>query len=196
MVKTAATDFNMGIMGTTSYAYDSPGTVSAVFFTKKHADSAYQSLLRLGHTEDDISVLMSDETLNKHSNPTSDSAGYGADEQITLEDEQPKEGAKHLLADAIISITSMISLPELGISISRRLIGRVSEKPETNTVNSVIATHIPEEHCDTYETGVKEGGIIISVDPKNRAERDAIVREFRNNDGHDILGDDGYTELD
>lgn len=180
-------------MGSTSYAYDLPGTVSAVFFTKKHAESAYQALLRLGHTEDDISVLMSDETLNKHNNPTNDQTGYGVDE---LEDEKPKEGAKQILADAIISITSMISLPELGISISRRLIGKVAEKPETRTVSGVIATHIPEEHCNTYETGVKEGGIIISVDPKNRAERDAIAREFRNNNGHDILGDDGYTELD
>ncbi|MCE7070750.1 MULTISPECIES: hypothetical protein [Dyadobacter] len=183
-------------MGSTSYAYDLPGTVSAVFFTKQHAESAYQALLKMGHTEDDISILMSDETLNKHANPTNEKAGYGADEQIALEDEESKTGAKHLLADAIISITSMISLPELGISISRRLIGKVAEKPETKTISGVIATHIPEEHCDTYETGVREGGIIISVDPKNRAERDAIVREFRNNDGHDILGDDGYTELD
>ncbi|MCF2487589.1 hypothetical protein [Dyadobacter sp. CY347] len=183
-------------MGTTSYAYDLPGTVSAVFFTKKNAESAYQALLRLGHTEDDISVLMSDETLSKHANQVSESAPYEADGFVETDEEKPKEGAKHLIAGAIISITSMISLPELGISISRRLIGKVEEKPENKTISHVIATQIPEAHCDTYETGIKEGGIIISVDPKNRAERDAIVREFRNNDGHDILGDDGYTELD
>lgn len=183
-------------MGTSGYAYDLPGTVSAVFFTKKDAESAYQALLRLGHTEDDISLLMSDETLSKHTNPTVESTVYEADVQDDTAGQEPKESARHILADAIISITSMISLPELGISISRRLIGKVEQKPETNTISHVIATQIPEEHCDTYETGVKEGGIIISVDPKNRAERDAIVREFRNNDGHDILGDDGYTELD
>jgi len=34
------------------------------------------------------------------------------------------------------------------------------------------------------------------VDPKNRAEQNAIVEAFKRNDGHDILGDDGYTELD
>ncbi|SKB68920.1 hypothetical protein [Dyadobacter psychrophilus] len=183
-------------MGTSGYAYELPGTVSAVFFTKKDAENAYQALLKLGHTEDDISLLMSDETLSKHTNPTSESTGYGVDEQLGSIEEKPKEGAKHKIAEAIISITSMISLPELGISISRRLIGKVEQKPETQTISHVIATQIPEEHCDTYETGIKEGGIIISVDPKNRAERDAIVREFRNNDGHDILGDDGYTELD
>ncbi|MCE6992618.1 hypothetical protein [Dyadobacter sp. CY323] len=183
-------------MATTGYSYDSPGTVSAVFFTKKDAENAYRGLLKLGHTEDDISLLMSDETLNKHANPPGEGA---VDDSGTTDDtaeNQSKTDAKHLIAEAIISFTSMISFPELGISISKRLLGQVPATPVEKNISSIISTKIPEEHCGTYETGIKEGGIIISVDPKNRAERDAVIREFRNSDGHDILGDDGYTEID
>ncbi|MCE7066175.1 hypothetical protein [Dyadobacter sp. CY326] len=188
-------------MSSNSYAYDLPGTVSAVFFTKNNAENAYRALLRLGHTEDDISLLMSDETLNKHANPTQGDVITDSDTAYEPSQDQSKSSAKHMLADAIISITSMISLPELGISISRKLLGRVSGVsneaiPQKETIGSIIATKIPEAHCQTYESGMKEGGIIISVDPKNRAEKDAIIREFRLNEGHDILGDDGYTEMD
>ena len=188
-------------MATASYSYDLPGTVSAVFFTKQHAQGAYRGLLRLGHTEDDISVLMSDETLNEHA--TANNEQNYADADIADVNPQPQSDskAKQIIADAIISITSMISLPELGISISRKLVGKISQNPgeekdRKDTVAGIIATTIPEEHCQTYESGIQEGGIIISVDPKNHAERDAIIREFRLNEGHDILGDGGYTELD
>ena len=183
-------------MAATGYSYDSPGTVSAVFFTKKDAENAYRGLLKLGHTEDDISLLMSDETLSRHANPPGEGIVHDSEETRNAEDDEPTQGAKHRIAEAIISFTSMISFPELGISISKKLIGRVPETPVEKNIGHIISTKIPEEHCDTYETGIKEGGIIISVDPKNRAERDAVIREFRNADGHDILGDDGYTEID
>jgi hypothetical protein len=183
-------------MTTTGYSYDSPGTVSAVFFTKRDADKAYRGLLQLGHTEDDISLLMSDETLNKHANPPAEGIVFDSEAPGNPADKEQKTGAKHVIAEAIISFTSMISFPGLGISISKKLIGQVPEIPVEKNISSIISAKIPEEHCETYETGIKEGGIIISVDPKNRAERDAVIREFRNADGHDILGDDGYTELD
>jgi hypothetical protein len=181
------------MMGTTGY-YDLPGTVSAVFFTKDDVEKVYQGLLRLGHTEDNISLLMSDETLNKHANPPNNSNVSDPDTRDAPQDE-PKAGVKEMIASAIISFTSMISLPGLGISISRKLTGSSPDTAIERSIGSIIATKIPGEHCETYETGLKEGGIIISVDPKNRAERDAIIREFRSNNGQDILGDDGYTEF-
>lgn len=188
-------------MGTAGYAYDSPGTVSAVFFTKKNADAAYKDLLRLGHTEDDISLLLSDETLNKNANPVTEDNVSDSDTSDFPQEDQEAQTPKHTIADAIISITSLIALPDLGIWISRKLTGHMSVTPvERSTkedhIESIIAAKIPKEHCQTYHTGMREGGIIISVDPKNRAEQDAIVEAFKRNDGHDILGDDGYTELD
>lgn len=43
---------------------------------------------------------------------------------------------------------------------------------------------------------VLEGGIIISVDPKNIIELNAIIDVFKKNNGKDILGNDGYSKLD
>jgi hypothetical protein len=170
-------------MTNAGFSSGSLGTVSAVFFSKKDADKAYDALLKRGHTPDDISILMSDETLEKH-------------------EESLPENKEHSLSDvvsgAIISITSMISLPGLGIAISKTLFKkiRLEEESPADVFSQVTNAQLVEQHADSYGDSMKEGGIIVSVDPKSFQEKRAIVKSFRENNGHDILGDDGYTELD
>jgi hypothetical protein len=185
-------------MNNSGLSYNSPGTVSGVFFTKQDADSAYHALLKLGHTHDDISVLMSDETLNKYERPHPEDA----EEFITSEDSdiQPAtESQKGMIASAIISITSMISIPGLGIAISNTLLKKIYHLTADNTsdksVGNILSSSVPEEHTGSYSNSMNEGGIIISVDPRNMQEKKMIVKYFRDNNGQDILGDDGYTEL-
>lgn len=173
--------------------YNLPGMVSGVFFTKRDADAAYHALLEAGHTPDDISVLMSDETLSNHK------AVYTQDYSGEVEMPESKiEKTRDKISSAIISITAMISLPGLGIAISNRLFKRISEdkaEADEKTVESVIGSAVADTHSVSYGEGMREGGIIISVDPRNAEEKREIVNAFRINNGHDILGDDGYTEL-
>lgn len=186
-------------MKNSGISYNLPGTVSGVFFTKKDADMAYHALLKLGHTHDDISVLMSDETLNKYERPHPEDA----EEFVTSGEENdldvPVDKPKGVLVNAIISITSMISIPGLGIAISNTLLKKIynltSEDSPEQTVGGILSSSVPEEHADSYGDSMKEGGIIISVDPRNSQEKKAIVKNFRENNGQDILGDDGYTEF-
>ncbi|MBE9464248.1 hypothetical protein ACFP1I_06360 [Dyadobacter subterraneus] len=186
-------------MTNSGISYNLPGTVSGVFFTKKDADMAYHALLKLGHTHDDISVLMSDETLNKYERPHPEDA----EEFVTSEEEIEKEASiekpKGTIINAIISITSMISIPGLGIAISNTLLKKIynltAEDSSEKTIGGILSSSVPEEHTDSYGDSMKEGGIIISVDPRNSQEKKAIVKNFRENNGQDILGDDGYTEF-
>ena len=169
------------------FSSNSVGTVSGVFFTKKDADNAYHNLIRMGHTEDDISVLMSDETLSKNQVYTDEPA-----------DESALSRAANAFTGFIISITSMISLPGIGIAISNTLQKKMPAdvvSHETGKQDVMRGSGIPEQHFDSYDSGMREGGIIISVDPRNNDERKSIVNNFRLNNGTDILGDDGYTEL-
>ena len=179
-------------MGHSGVTYNLPGTVSGVFFTKQDADAAYNALLRRGHTADDISVLMSDETLSNH-NEIHTSENLGADTSGS-----PLERTKKTIANAIISITSLISLPGLGIAISSRLFKKINtiELPgDEGALGTVIGSAVPARHADSYRNRMREGGIIISVDPHNVEEKQAIVGEFIRYNGRDILGEDGYSEL-
>ena len=76
----------------------------------------------------------------------------------------------------------------------KKLIGEDEEHKFQNQ-QEVISSRIPETHSVSYGDSMKEGGVIISVDPRNREEQEAIVLDFKKNNGHDILGADGYLEL-
>jgi hypothetical protein len=168
------------------FASRSIGTVSGVFFSRADADQAYDSLLKRGHTSDDISVLMSDETL-VNANASS--------EQIHEEEESALSKAANAFKGVIISITSMISIPGLGIALSKKLQKQFSDTPGTAKLDAIRNSGVPDTHLDVYDGRMQEGGIIISVDPRNREEKRAIIKDFRLFNGSDILGDDGYTEL-
>jgi hypothetical protein len=171
------------------FSSKSIGTVSAVFFTKKDADNAYDNLIRMGHTSDDISVLMSDETLTKNQEvPNED-----------MVEESALTRAANAFSGVIISITSMISLPGLGIAISNTLQKKMSAfavSDEAGKADVMRGSGIPDQHFESYDNSMQEGGIIVSVDPRNSGEKKAIIQNFRLNNGTDILGDDGYTEWD
>jgi len=185
-------------MANSGFTSRSIGTVSGVFFTKSDADKAYNSLLRRGHTPDDISILMSDETLNKHQDPGKEETYPETD--VSQEEESALTRAANAFTGVIISITSMISLPGLGIAISNTLHKKLPiwENAETpyEKKHAMSSSGISDQHTESYSGHMQEGGIIISVDPRNREEKRAIIEDFRLYNGHDILGDDGYTELD
>jgi hypothetical protein len=179
-------------METDSYANNSPGTVSAVFKGKSDVEKAYSALIRLGFHDHEISLLMSDETLDKQANASDEGIESGGDVRQNEKDTSLAGRSRKLVAHAIISLTSKIKLPDLGNAIAKYLTGdgaKLGTEKEQSRLNAIRGWY------DTYEDGVREGGIIVSVDPKNKTERDAIIREFRINHGRDILGDDGYTEL-
>ena len=184
-------------MGKSGFQSGSIGTVSGVFFSKSDADNAYKSLIGRGHTPDDIAILMSDETLNKYQ-------AYGSEgvesQPDGLRGESTLSRAGNLFTGIIISITSMISLPGLGIAISKRLQRRIpvgeGEEPIDEKEPTMTGSGISGQDTDSYSGHMQEGGIIVSVDPRNEEEKRAIIKEFRLYNGQDILGDDGYTELD
>jgi len=185
-------------MKNSGFSSNAPGAVSGVFFSKKDADNAFDALVKLGHTPDDISVLMSDETLSRH-----ESEGFEVVPE-KIEDNEPEsalEQAKNVIASAIISITTMVSLPDLGIAISNTLLTKLERRQVPDEVkesrdHALLGSGVQTAYTDSYHGHMMEGGIIISTDPKNLGEKKAIVRIFRDNNGHDILSDDGYTELD
>lgn len=168
------------------FASRANGTVSGVFFSRRDADRAYHSLIRRGHTPDDISVLMSDETLSRSAVGDEDS----------VHEDSALSRAANAFTGVIISITSMISIPGLGIAISKKLQQLLpADFAKTGKSDAIKSSGIPEHQVPAYDTHMQEGGIIISVDPRNEQEEQEIVRDFRAFNGTDILGNDGYSAL-
>jgi len=53
-------------------------------------------------------------------------------------------------------------------------------------IGALVGWGIPEEHAKAYETGIKNGGIVMGVNPRTDEDADYFENEWRNQKGEQI----------
>jgi hypothetical protein len=158
--------------------------VTALFKDRDHAERAYQSLIDLGYSRDDINVVMSDETRSRHfpadrapetelGHKTLEGAGVGGAIGTTV-------GA---LLGALAAIGTSIVVPGLGLviagPIAAALAGAGAGAMTGGLIGALIGSGIPEERAKVYEQGIREGGILLTAEPRTDADAERIEREWK-----------------
>jgi len=155
--------------------------VTGLFHDQQSAERAYISATEAGYSANDINVIMSEETRERY---------YG--ENATLETEVGNKAAEGAalggalgatagaIAGAIAAVGTAIVLPGLGLVIAGPLAAGIAGAGAggvtAGLVGALIGWGIPEDTLKKYEADVKEGGILIGLNPKS--EDDA--RRFQN----------------
>lgn len=170
---------------------DNTGMLTGLFNERDSAERAYQSLTARGYTSDEINVVMSDDTRTKHfgkgtapttelGNKAAKGAGIGGAVGGTL-------GA--LLA-ATTAVGTNLLLPGLGLVVAgplaAALAGAGAGAATGGLLGALVGWGIPEERVKHYESGLKQGGILIGVKPRSDADASYIEQEWRNNNGQHI----------
>lgn len=170
---------------------DNSGMLTGLFNDRDSAERAYQALSDRGYSKDDINVVMSDETRTAHfgkgdgattelGNKAAEGAGIGGALGGTL-------GA--ILA-AVAATGTSIALPGLGIviagPIAAALAGAGAGAATGGLLGALAGWGIPEERVKRYESGLKQGGILVGVQPRSDADADYIEQQWRNLNGQDI----------
>jgi len=150
--------------------------VTALFPDRESAERAYQQVMDRGYRRDDVSVLMSDETRLRHFPATGGQTtelgtkaaeGTGVGASIG--------GALGAIAAAIAAAGTSLAIPGLGLVIAGPLAAALAGAGLGGTagglVGALIGWSIPEERVKAYESGLREGGILLSLKP--RSEEDA-----------------------
>lgn len=144
--------------------------VTGTFRDYDAADRAYNDFRARGYTDDDIHVMMSDETSKRyHSNPNAaidegskalEGAGAGAAVGGTL-------GG---ILGAIVGVGSNVLLPGIGLvagPLAGALAGAGAGGAAGSLVGALVGAGIPEEHAERYESDIKEGGVVVGVHPRD-----------------------------
>lgn len=163
--------------------------ITALFNDRDDAENAYQELLNRGYTRDDISVLMSEDTRNTYQttdtetelgSKAAEGTGVGAAVGGTL-------GA---IIGAIAAIGTSVLLPGLGLIVAgplaAALVGAGAGGATGGLVGALIGAGIPEETAATYETGLREGGIVLGFRPRTAAEADEVAGVWEKYGGRQI----------
>jgi hypothetical protein len=167
------------------------GIVTGLFYDRESAERAYQSVSDRGYDTNDLSLLMSDETRQRH---------FGDNRETTTElGTKAAEGAGiggaiggtlGAVLAAITAAGTSIALPGLGLVIAGPLAaaaaGAGAGAATGGLLGALIGWGIPEERVKRYENGIKEGGILMGIKARSDEDAEHFESEWRRHDGQQI----------
>ena len=163
--------------------------VTGLFRDRESAERAYGSLSERGYSKDDVNLMMSDDTRKKYFTDDEDTefgtkAWEGAGKGAAI------GGGVGATLGAIAAIGTTLALPGLGLliagPIAAALAGGGAGALTGGLVGALIGHGIPEEHAKRYEEGIREGGIVMGVNPRSDDDADYFENNWRENRGESI----------
>ena len=162
-----------------------PGMLTGLFNDRESSEGAYRSLRDRGYSDDDINVIMSDDTRkswygdnpgdSELGNKAAEGAGVGGAIGGTL-------GA---IIGGIAAIGTNVLMPGLGLvvwgPIAAALAGAGAGGLTGGLVGALVGWGIPEDRAREYESGIKNGGTVLGVRPRSNEDADYFENDWRTN---------------
>ncbi|RZK36619.1 MAG: hypothetical protein EOO57_06870, partial [Hymenobacter sp.] len=99
-------------------------------------------------------------------------------------------GTAGAIIGAIAAIGTSVALPGLGLIIAgplaAALAGAGAGGLTGGLVGALVGSGIPEEHAAEYEEGIKNGGIVMGVKPRNAEDSKYFEEQFKSNDADKV----------
>lgn len=163
--------------------------LTGLFRDRESADRAYKSVRDRGYTDDDVNLLMSDNTRDTWFDGNDDTElgskaleGAGAGSAIG--------GTLGAIIGGIAAIGTNVILPGLGLivagPIAAALAGAGAGGLTGGLVGALIGSGIPEDRAKLYDEGVRNGGAVIGVNPRTPEDAEYFENEWRNYKGEHI----------
>src|SRR4051794_10718047 len=172
----------------TSRSGDKP-ILTGMFRDRESTEGAYRSLRDRGYSDDDINVMMSDQTRDKHFKNS----------DVVADDTKALEGAGTggaiggtlgAIIGGIAAIGTNVLIPGLGLvvwgPIAAGLAGAGAGGLTGGLVGALIGSGIPEDRAKRYEEGVKNGRIVMGVHPRSDEDADYFEQEWQSNKAEDV----------
>lgn len=164
--------------------------LTGMFRDRESTENAFNSMHERGYKPDEINLVMSKETHDKYFSEDREetelgnkaAAGTGAGSAIG--------GVAGAITGVLAAIGTSIVIPGLGIvlagPIAAGLAGAGAGGIAGGIIGALVGWGIPKERAKLYESGIKDGHIVMGVQPKNDEDAEYLERNWRENDGQEI----------
>jgi hypothetical protein len=157
--------------------------MTGLFRDRESAEGAYRSLTDRGYGKDDVNLMMSDDTRKKYF--TDDETELGTKAWEGAGKGAAIGGGVGATLAAIAAIGTTLALPGLGLliagPIAAALAGAGTGALTGGLIGALVGHGIPEETAKHYEQGIKDGGIVMGVNPRTTEDADYLESEWRTN---------------
>lgn len=156
--------------------------VTGMFADRESTEDAYNMLHEKGYEKDEIIVIMSDETRKTH---------YSDDDNETELTSKAAEGAGTgsaiggtigAIVGVVAAIGTSLVIPGLGLviagPIAAGLAGAGAGGITGGVIGGLIGSGISEEKAKLYESGIKEGKVVLGVHPHNQEDAEYFERNW------------------
>lgn len=161
------------------------GMLTGLFTDKESSESAYKSLRDRGYSDDDINVLMSDDTRKKYYGDGAVETELGSKAAEGTATGGVIGGTLGAIIAGIAAVGTNLVLPGLGLVVwgplAAALAGAGAGGLTGGLVGALIGAGIPEERAKAYEEGVKNGGTVLGVTPKSDEDASYFENDWKTN---------------
>ena len=159
------------------------------FRDRTSAERAYNRLRERGYTDEEINIIMSDETRKRYfdqeaekdtdfGNKAMEGAGTGS----------AIGGAVGATAGIIAALGTSLVIPGLGVviagPIAAGLAGAGAGGLTGGIVGALIGAGIPKDRAEKYEKNIKEGDIVMGVRPRTDDDAAYLEEDWRKYEGN------------
>lgn len=167
------------------------GMLTGMFRDRESTEHAYNTLHERGYTKDDINIVMSDETRKKHFSGDAPETELGTKAAEGAGKGSAIGGAVGAIAGVIAAVGTSLVIPGLGIVLAGPIVaglaGAGAGGITGGIIGALVGSGIPEERARLYESGIKNGNIVMGVHPRNSEDARYFETNWRTNKGEEIL---------
>jgi hypothetical protein len=155
--------------------------MTGLFRDRTSAERAYGTATGRGYTKDDVSLLMSKDTRDRHfpkDDPARTELGTKAAEGAGL-GALTGGGLGALLAGMAAAGIAVPGLPIIAMgSLAAALTGAATGGGIGAIIGALVGHGIPQERAKYYDEAVRNGGIVMAVTPRTREDAEYLEREW------------------
>lgn len=164
--------------------------LTGMFRDRESTENAYKTLQERGYTKDEINLIMSDETRKKYFSDDIESTEIGSKAAEGAGKGSAIGGTIGAIVGVIAAIGTSLVIPGLGIVIAgplaAALVGSGAGGITGGMIGALVGSGIPEARAKLYESGIKDGNIVMGVNPRNEEDAKYFESNWRTNRGEEI----------
>ncbi len=173
---------------TNTYKTTNNKLLTGMFRDRESTENAYNTLHERGYNQDEVHLLMSEDTRKKHFSDDDTEIGTKAAEGLGKG--SAIGGTVGAIAGAIAAIGTALVIPGLGFviagPIAAGLAGAGAGGLTGGIIGALVGAGIPEERARIYEDGIKKGNVVVGVTPRNEDDAEYFRSNWKANKGEEI----------
>lgn len=164
--------------------------LTGMFRDRESTENAYNTLQEKGYTNDDINLVMSNETRKKHFTDEAKETEIGTKAAEGAGKGSAIGGTVGAIVGVIAAIGTSLAIPGLGIviagPIAAGLAGAGAGGITGGVIGALVGSGMPEARAKLYESGIKSGQIVMGVKPRNVEDAKYFENNWRTNKAEEI----------